>query len=412
MSINEEKMFILKMLEQGKITSDEAAKLISALEGKQAEENASRQQKQNESGNQNSEFGHKANQWKREWKNEWKGEWKRDWKKKDCNGQSDFDRIVDDFSAKAEKFGKNVASTTAGIFDKVVDFVGSFVDTNSFNIFGSYNAVDKNYEAHAGEGKDLYIEGVNGNIMVKKHLDDKVVIRTRIRCPQNDTDSIVAFSDDENAISLKVANRIMNLSVSHEIFLPVVSFNNVKIETSNGKIYVEDALAKDFSCITKNSHIDLMGVNSEKVSVDTKNGKIQISYLISKEVEVNTSNSLIDIKNMKAETLKAVTTNGRIAVENAQNYDGVSEINLLLKTTNGGIKVNMNDMDNKGYKVRGKTSNGGINLLIPDLVYENISKHGMAGHSFIEAESKGYQDYPEKVYINAETQNGYIEIVK
>lgn len=412
MSINEEKMFILKMLEQGKITSDEAAKLISALEGKQAEENAARQQKQNESGNQNGEFGHKANQWKRDWKNEWKGEWKRDWKKKDCNGQSDFDRIVDDFSAKAEKFGKNVASTTAGIFDKVVDFVGSFVDTNSFNIFGSYNAVDKNYEAQVAEGKDLYIEGVNGNIMVKKHLDDKVVIRTRIRCPQNDTDSIVSFSEDEGAISLKVANRIMNLSVSHEIFLPAVRFNNVKIETSNGKIYVEDALAKDFSCITKNSHIDLMGVNSEKVSVNTKNGKIQISYIISKEVEVNTSNSLIDIKNMKAETLKAITTNGRIAVENAQSYEGISEINLLLKTSNSGIKVNMNDMDSKGYKVRGKTTNGGINLLIPDLVYENISKLGGAGNSFIEAESKGYQDYPEKVYINAETQNGYIEIVK
>ncbi|MDP4092421.1 MAG: DUF4097 family beta strand repeat-containing protein [Bacillota bacterium] len=407
MSINEERMLILKMLEEGKITSEEAAKLIEALENddkQDTEEKASAKQKQEDFHESTARFREKMHNWK----NDREYDWKNDTKK---SGQKDFDRMVDEFSSKAERLGKNVAATTVGIVDKVIDFVGSFVDTNSFNIFGSYAAVDKTYEAQVSEGADLLIEGVNGHILVKKHLEDKIVIKSRIRCPGTDTYNNLLFSEDGNNVSMKVAKNIGNISVSHEVFLPAVRFKNLKFETSNGKIYVEDALAENFESITKNSHIDLMGVNSDRVWVDTKNGRIQISYLIGKDVEVNTSNSLIDIKNMKAENLKAVTTNGRISVENAQNYEGLAETNLYLKTKNGGIKVNMNDMDNKGYKVRAKTTNGKINLLIPDIIYQNISKQ-YAGSNFLEAESREYEGYPEKVYINAETVNGYIEIVK
>jgi hypothetical protein len=109
--------------------------------------------------------------------------------------------------------------------------------------------------------------------------------------------------------------------------------------------------------------------------------------------------------------VKAVTTNGRIFVENAQNYSETAEINMVFNTTNAGIKVNMNDLDNKGYKVKARTTNAGINLLIPELVYHSINKQGNNA-GFVEAESSGYSTYPQRVNINAETSNGFIEIVK
>jgi len=56
--------------------------------------------------------------------------------KKNYN-QKDFERAVDEFSSKVEKLGKNLAYTTIGVADKLVDFISSFVETNSFNVFGS-----------------------------------------------------------------------------------------------------------------------------------------------------------------------------------------------------------------------------------------------------------------------------------
>ena len=50
--------------------------------------------------------------------------------------QNDFDKMVEELSTKAEKFGKNVATAAFGIADKVADFVGSIIDTGAFRVFG------------------------------------------------------------------------------------------------------------------------------------------------------------------------------------------------------------------------------------------------------------------------------------
>lgn len=398
MSISEERILILKMLEEGKITSEEAARLLEALGEKtneSTEDNSSRQ-KQTNFYDEVSKMRDRVSSWKKEFKKNY--------------SQKDFDKTIDEFSAKAEKLGKNVASATFGVVDKLIDFVGSFVDTSAFNLFGSYKTLDKTFEAEAVEGADINIEGINGSILVKKHQENKIIVKTRTRSPQNNPDEFLTYSDNNGSVTIKI-NKIANISVSHEVFLPALLFNSIKFETSNGKIYVEDSESRIFECITKNAPIDLMGVNSEKISVNTKNAKVQVGYVTGKDIEINTNNSVIDIKNIKTENIKALTVNGRIFVENTLNYKDSNEINLKLKTSNGDIKVNMNDMDRRGYKVKGETTNGRINLLIPELIYYNVNKQGVGG-SFVEAESTGYNNYTDKVNITAETINGYIEIVK
>ncbi|MFZ5987831.1 MAG: DUF4097 family beta strand repeat-containing protein [Bacillota bacterium] len=399
MSLNEEKMYVLKMLEEGKITSEEAAKLIAALDpsGKNTQtDNSFRQQKKVNFTDEVSKVKDRLNDWKKEFKSNY--------------SQKDFDRAVEEFSTRVEKVGKNLAYTTIGIADKVVDFVSSFVDTNSFNVFGKYKAINKSYEVdNIKEGMDLSVEGINGHILVKKHMDNKIVIRSLVRSPLDNADEILAFSQDENKVTLKY-NKIGNISVSHELFLPAVKFKNINLMTRNGKIYVEDSLAESFEAVTSNSNIDLMGVNSDKITVSTKNGRIQFGYIIGKDINVNTDNSVIDVKHIKAENINAVTRNGRILIENIHNYQGSSDINVNLKTAYAGIKVNMNDMERRGYKIKAHTTNGEINLLIPEMTYRNISKQ--MSNNFVEAESNGYEGFEHKVNITAETTSGFIEIVK
>jgi len=402
MSISEERILILKMVEEKKISTEEAAKLLAALEEKTERENTEnfnyrRNQKSNGFAEEAAKVRDRVNEWKKEFKNNY--------------NQADFDNMIDDFSVKAEKFGKNVASTTAGIVDKVIDYVGSFVDTNSFNIFGSLQTVQKNYEVIPAEGAKLEISGVNGSIVIKKHLDPKVMIISRIKSASPNGEGIVNFADDPENISIKVGSSAINVSVSHEVFIPDIKFKSIKIENSNGKIYIEDSLSEEVEAVTKNAHIDLMGVNSGKVSVSTKNGRVQMNYIISDKIDIDTSNAVIDIKHIKVRDVSAVTINGRINIENAQNVDGNSDMNMYLKTSNGGIKVNMNDMDNRVYKIKAHASNGSINLLIPEIVYHNVNRKGVTG-SFVEAESKDYAMGIAKVNITSETMNGQIEVVK
>jgi DUF4097 and DUF4098 domain-containing protein YvlB len=400
MSLSEERILILKMLEEGKITSEEAARLLEALEGGAGQASGGKygysKSRQGNFYDEISKIKDRINEWKKEFKKSY--------------NQKDFDRMVEEFSAKAEKLGKNVAFTTFNIIDKVVEFVGNFVDTSAFNIFGNYLAVERSFEVPVSEGMDLNIEGINGHILVRKHLENKAVIKTTVRSLSDNADEILEFFNDENLISLKI-NKIGNISVSHEIFLPALKLNAIRLETINGKIYVEDAVFNEFSATTKNSPIDLTGLKGNKINVAAKNSRVQISYLIGKNVGINTNNSVIDIKNIKAKNIGAVTANGRITIENIQNYEDLPEVNLSLKTSNGGIRVNMNDMDSRGYKIKGRAVRGSINLLVPELIYHNINKQG-AGGSFVEAESSGYEAYAQRVCINAETVNGDINVIK
>ena len=103
MSISEEKLLILKMLEEKKITSEEAAKLLAALEDVPKQEdnenyNYKKNQKQGSFADEAAKVKEKVNEWKKEFKSNY--------------NQADFDNMIDDFTNKAEKFGKNVATTT------------------------------------------------------------------------------------------------------------------------------------------------------------------------------------------------------------------------------------------------------------------------------------------------------------
>lgn len=399
MSFNEEKMYILKMLEEGKISSEEAARLLEALASDSKGSEYDYSKKKDKKVNFNEEVSKVKNKL-----NDWKKEFKKNYK------QKDFDKAVDEFAVKMEKFGKGVAYTTMGVADKIVDFVGSVVNTNAFDIFGNYKSVDKVFEIeNANENMEIEIEGLNGHILVKKHMDSSIKIRTVIKSPQDNADEILNFLHNDNLVSVSY-NKIGNISVSHEIFLPVTKFKKISLTTKNGKIYVEDALAKDFKAVTSSSNIDLMGVTSEKLNVLNKNGKVQFGYIIGKDINIDSDNSIIDVKHIKTEDISVTTKNGRILVENIHHYEDSSIIDMSLNTVNSGIKVNMNDMDERGYKVKAHTTNGEINLLIPNMTYKNVSKQ--MKNNFVEAESNGYEGFNKKVNITAETKNGYIEIVK
>ncbi len=412
MSLSEERMMILKMLQEGRINSDEAAKLLEALDAKQAPAgNAGNpgngyagfhgprhHRPHNDYYDEVAKFRERINEWRRDFSKNY--------------NQKDFDKMVDEFSTKAEKVGKEVASATYGVVDKVVDFVGSFVDTGAFNIFGSCVLVEKTYEAAAVEGTDLELEATNGSITVKKHEEDRILIKAKIRTPQAAAEDTLIFTNENNAVSLKLAKPdTFNLSVSYDVFVPSVKFNKLILATKNSKINVEDTLSEEFVSITKNASIDLAGVTSSKVTVDTKNARVAISYLIGKNIDINNKNAMIDIKNLKAEKLGISTVNGKILLENLQPHDGTPEVELVLKTKNADIKANMNDAENRGYKVKARTSNGGINLLIPNLLYRDMPRTDGYGKQ-VEAETENYNNALQRVNIIAESLNGYIEVIK
>ncbi|HOQ06953.1 MAG TPA: DUF4097 family beta strand repeat-containing protein [Clostridiales bacterium] len=403
MSISEEKMMILKMLQEGRINSEEAAKLLEALESKKEPCHGpggfrGPKPPQRNYYDEVAKVRERIDEWRRQLSKNY--------------NQSDFDKMVEEFSAKAEKFGKNVATAAFGIADKVADFIGSIIDTSAFNIFGNCVTEEEQYEVAAAEGMNLELQATNGQITVKKHQEDKIVIKAKIRTPQENAKNALAFSNENGTVAVKLAKPdTYNLSVSYDVLLPAVKFNQVALESKNGKIYVEDVTSEEFVSATKNAVIDLTGINSSRIAAETMNAKVTANYIIGRDVSFGTKNASIEIKNLKAVRLTAVTMNGNIMLDNVQNYDNENIAELNLKTMNANIKANMNDSENRGYKINARTMNSDINLLIPNLLYRNAMRINRS-HRQADAETDNYATADKKVNIQAETMNGYIEIIK
>lgn len=403
MSVSEEKMMILKMLQEGRINSEEAAKLLEALESKKEphHENKGFSIPKPPPRNYYDELAKV-----RERINEWRRDLSKNY------NQSDFDKMVDEISAKAEKFGKNVATAAFGIADKVADFVGSFIDTGAFKIFGNCVTEEEQFEAAATEGMNIELQATNGQITVKKHQEDKILITAKIRTPQENAKGALAFSNENGTVAVKLARPdTYNLSVSYDVLLPAVKFNQIALETKNGKIYVEDVASEEFVSVTKNAAIDLTGITSSRIAAETKNAKVIANYIIGRDVNIGTRNASVEIKNLKAVKLATVTANGKILLDNVQNYDSENVAELCLKTSNADIKVNMNDSEDKGYKIKAQTTFGDINLLIPNLLYRNAMRADRMSKQ-AEAETENYASAVQKVNVSAETTNGYIEVIK
>src|SRR5690606_17511014 len=203
--------------------------------------------------------------------------------------------------------------------------------------------------------------------------------------------SALAFSNENGTVAVKLAKPdTYNLSVSYDVLLPAVKFNQVALESKNGKIYVEDVTSEEFVSVTKNAVIDLTGINSSRIAAETRNAKVIANYIIGRDVNFGTKNASIEIKNLRAVKLTAVTSNGKILLDNVQNYDNENTAELDLRTSNANIKANMNDSENRGYKINARTSFGNINLLIPNLLYRNAMRADRSSR-MAEAETDNYE---------------------
>lgn len=401
--MNEEKMMILKMLKESKISEEEAMKLLDALEKKKDEKY----------------FEDKA----------------------DETLEGKFDK----FGEKIEKIGEDLSEGANSLTDKIMDIVDSFIDKGSFtNILGNHEIKNEILELEINdiEKPILDIKNLNGSIDLNPWSKDYIYVKAICYFKKN------KISIDEKIMDLrKEENKVIleplfdsNIGVNLDISVPLQFYNEIKLMTSNGKINIYDLKAenissnttngsitlnnidtkynvdlntkngriilKDIKCnklnlITKNASINLDAINCEKGTLTSQNGKIILKDAKLSMTDITTSNSPIKIEDSTIDYLFVKTSNGKIDINNL-DIESLKEVKL--STSNSGIYIYLNDFY-KSYHIDASTTNSNINLNLPKLVYDYNNKN-----KNIKAHKEGISD--NEVIFNLHTTNGIIEINK
>ncbi|MCX6643390.1 MAG: DUF4097 family beta strand repeat-containing protein [Candidatus Bathyarchaeota archaeon] len=166
--------------------------------------------------------------------------------------------------------------------------------------------------------------------------------------------------------------------MSVEVSLPGKVSIDVDSSSTNESMTLTNIQGKSIKVYTSNGRIQLNNVKADVLNGETSNGAVQ-GDIDSKNCMINTSNSPIDLKFSPSQSGK-----------------------YSLSTSNGPITIVTTKP--AGYTLDTKTSNGNINLNLPNLDYSvNMNTHKSASTHSLE-------NYPLKIVLELQTSNGNIEV--
>lgn len=458
--MSEERLMILTMLQEGKISNDEASKLLQALDEVEIEEELFNYNEQKTSSNESSMDKQVSSKEKKytgfiqeedeEPNSSTKGidqdridkfnskiEEKKDkiekLKTKLEHKSEKFERLgdnldkkTDDFREKAgsfgeemddfgekigawgenfgekmEKFGEGLAEGATSITEKVLKMVDGFIGEGSFSIFpGSYETIVETIERNifGMNSPILEIHGVNGKIILRSGEGDNIRIKAKCSVKKSVYDnSQPVYKVIEQDNKLVFKPRYSNgIGTSLEVYIPSFNYDKIFLLTSNGRIEASDANTNELILDTNNGSIKARDINSNRIITCSSNGTISLNDIDSKILEIDTSNATINVQDTNCECMVANTKNGRISVIDVQSKE------IALTSSNSSIKVE----DTIASSIMAKTSNGSIK--INDVETSSLRKiEAYTSNSSIEI---NIDDHNKPYTIDAQTSMGKLDI--
>ncbi|MCL2592452.1 MAG: DUF4097 domain-containing protein [Defluviitaleaceae bacterium] len=382
-----EKIMILKMLEEGKITAEEAAKLLSSLgEEKKTEPNKGFDESFEQSFNE--PFGENVE----------------DFADKMENFADEMSRKFDGFAKDFEPQARNLADKIA---EKISDITKSFSNGDGIKIYTDFSFgkdLSKVFEMNVENMNSiLNLEGKNGAISVLGHDDgNEMMVKIKYRPKFNENEPIEFVKSGDAYALIYEKNRFKYVSV--EAIVPRGMFERVKADTSNSAITANNLATHYFKADTSNSSIVVKNVQADEVKFDTSNASINLENVKARIGKADTSNAKIIVANdVDIEKFKMDTSNASIVVD-------IGKLSLFedyawtLDTSNAKIAVSILQDADFGYHFKGDTSRGRVNVGLEGMNFIKSSP------TYVEAMSQNYNETRKRLRLLADTSNGSIII--
>ncbi|HAI22133.1 MAG TPA: hypothetical protein DCM14_09620 [Clostridiales bacterium UBA8153] len=368
--MEEERLLVLQMVADGKITAEEAAALLRALD-------ATRRVPSDEEAGGGSEAGKHAG--------------------------IDVGELGRKLGEKAEVMAQVIAERVekrATRLEEGVEGPGWLQNLlGGLNLGHLFAAHYKSEDTISGifehEGDvQLDLSTFNGRIDLETWNRPEFEFRVvkTIRAPQAEEAAelaakLVRFAQDGKVLKLEAASPAGTWNCGVAIYgrLPEGRSYDAQLTTTNGRIVVA-------------------GLKAGILRARTSNGRVVAGQVaVTKHAEVKTSNGKIEFSGSSPQ-LVARTSNGRIVVSPSPGQGGEYD----LSTSNGSIRLQLVTSPDTGYDVEATTSNAKIVTELGEV--EMLAEEKRPGRQHVHARTRGFEDRRHQVLVRAKTSNGPIRI--
>lgn len=373
MKSKDEIMMVLKMLQDGKITNEDAAKLIEAIE---------------DTSDSN------------------KKQFEKTYRKKYSRKTS--------FEEKMDNMAEGLDHMINDVVDATSNAIGHFPEMNFGNWFNTAEKRHFSYKAY--DQMKLEITSKNGSIKIYPG-NEKIDVVLNIHTKKDIRDIMQNIHIEHNESGLYIDASGVDGGVGIELRIPDMKYGNVKLQTKNGSIRCCPINARDIEFLTKNGSVKFSEVSSPSIKVLTKNGSITAESCRSEKIGLNTTNGSITVSDSETTVIDINTTNGGVRC-----YRNMAD-DIEAGTSNASIRMEYNEPLNENGVMNLKTTNGSVLIKIPEDIGTLFKAHaGRNGKVIVNfpctinesmeyaGKTNGYDKAEKKMNITAKTNLGRIEI--
>lgn len=193
------------------------------------------------------------------------------------------------------------------------------------------------------------------------------------------------------------------LNKNGKIDVERLNAKTIKSETTNAPVNFDEITTNSIHAITKNSSLSFDKVITETIYAQTSNAKIKVDDTKAKEVRLETTNAGITVEDSGIHSIYAKTTNAKVSIKDFPKSENQGLYNIMCETTNGTIMVEKPDK-NIPFYVLAATSLGRIEGNLDGIKFDRYQKN------FIEGKSDGFDEAVNKLELRLRTSHGAIII--
>lgn len=323
--MNQEKKRILELVQNGKLSAQEAIILLEALEEEAPKQTAETNQEQGEE-KQTSDAKEDSNTNDNTATDETS--------KDDTNKKQETSSSSESIYTQLEHAGERLFDFVQNAFNKIKD-----IDFQ----FNQSVEIPHTFQQSASEAEKIDIDIANGPVKIKSWDQPEI----RVECNAK----VYRTDDREEARNYFLDHTVFNyengllvfgtqskwMKVETILYIPKKTYNKISIRAFNGGVKGEQ-------------------VHSDTLVVKTTNGKVELSNIQGDSLDIDTVNGQIKLVDSTIEKVEAETVNGSIQVTGG--YDDVE-----LQSLNGNIDCKLLKLVPRNLGA--KTITGNIDLTIP-----------------------------------------------
>lgn len=359
--MSKEKLMILNMLKEGKITEEEALKLLEAI-GESSDKTA-------------------------------------DDKFNDLE-----ENVINRIANSLERFVKKTTDTISNIdFEEWAAPIGAAVSKYRARTEGAISL-----EIGEMENPVLNVNNKDGRIQI--YTWDNAFIDCKGKISYDDK----LISPDHEFFSMKKEGNEIHIypnlpqsgaqpfELNLQIAVPKKHFGAVKLNTTNGAMEVNQIEAGYVEMNSTNGRLNLFNASVDEAVLEATNAKIEVVDLEGKKLSAKTMNGKIALNGLYVEEAQAESTNGSIAVADISN----SLKRLTTTTVNGSIRINIANF------VRAvKADFSKINKYTTKVNLSNRFASIVQGNNEVTAYTDGFnEEDQDALRIEGSTVNGSINV--